>query len=94
MLEELTIDELHEKSKARIAITSDNLLETEKILTNVLSLNDTKIDGNELHIFDNVDINEVIKAIVNNNIRIKNISKLEDNIETYYMKLLGGAMHA
>ena len=93
LMKELSIDELHNQSKSRIAIEALELDKLFNLLKDSLSLNEIKIDGNELLIFDDVDINDILKVIVNNDFKIKNIAKLEDNIETYYMKLIGGALN-
>ena len=93
LIKELSIDELHNQSKSRIAIEALELDKLSNLLKDSLSLNEIKIEGNELLIFDDVDINDILKVIVNNDFKIKNIAKLEDNIETYYMKLIGGALN-
>lgn len=93
LIKELSIDELHNQSKSRIAIEALELDKLFNLLKASLSLNEIKIEGNELLIFDDVDINDILKVIVNNDFKIKNIAKLEDNIETYYMKLIGGALN-
>ncbi len=93
LIKELSIDELHNQSKSRIAIEALELDKLFNLLKDSLSLNEIKIEGNELLIFDDVDINDILKVIVNNDFKIKNILKLEDNIETYYMKLIGGALN-
>lgn len=93
LIKELSIDELHNQSKSRIAIEALELDKLFNLLKDSLSLNEIKIEGNELLIFDDVDINDILKVIVNNDFKIKNIAKLEDNIETYYMKLIGGALN-
>lgn len=93
LIKELSIDELHNQSKSRIAIEALELDKLFNLLKDSLSLNEIKTEGNELLIFDDVDINDILKVIVNNDFKIKNIAKLEDNIETYYMKLIGGALN-
>lgn len=90
LIKELSIDDLRNQSKSRISIEADNLELVLDTLKNKLNINDYKIDGNVLNIFDSIDINLVIKEIVNNDIKINNIGRYEDTIETYYMKLIGG----
>ncbi len=90
LIKELTIDELRDKSKSKILIEADDLDLVENTLKEKLELKEIKNEGNELNIYDPIDINDVMKVFVNNDIKIKNINKSEDTIETYYMKLIGG----
>ena len=90
LIKELTMDDIHNQSKSRIVIEASNLEEIKNKLEEKLDLKDIKINENELYIYDLIDINEIIKFIVKEKITIKNINKLEDTIESYYMKLLGG----
>ena len=90
LIKELTMDDIHNQSKSRIVIEASNLEEIKNELEEKLDLKDIKINENELYIYDLIDINEILKFIVKEKITIKNINKLEDTIESYYMKLLGG----
>ena len=92
LLKELSIEELHSASKPRIIIDAVNISNIEETLKKELNLLDTKIDNNILNIYDDIDINEIIKSLVSNNIKVNNISKIEETIETYYMKLIGGIL--
>ena len=90
LIKELTMEDIHNQSKSRIVIEASNLEEIKNKLEEKLELKDIKISGNELYIYDLIDINEILKFLVKEKITIKNINKLEDTIESYYMKLLGG----
>ena len=92
LLKELSIEELHSASKPRIIIDAVNISNIEETLKKELNLLDTKIENNILNIYDDIDINEIIKSLVSNNIKVNNISKTEETIETYYMKLIGGIL--
>ena len=93
LLKELSIEELRDRSKSRLVIECEDVEGLDKVLTDKFDLKDVKIEGKELHIFDAVDINEIIKEIVDSNIKIENIGRREETIETYYMKLIGGARY-
>ncbi len=94
LVKELSIDELHSQSKRRIAIEASNLEELELALKEKLKLNNIKVEGKELFIYDEIDINDLMKFLVKENISIININKKEDTIESYYMKLIGGIRNA
>ena len=91
LLKELSIAELHDASKARIAVEAEDVEGVGRALTAALSLTDVQTQDNALFIFDPVDINDVIRVLVEENLRVTNVGKREDTIETYYMNLIGGA---
>lgn len=94
LVKELSIDELHSESKRKIAIEASDLEGLELLLKEKLNLTNIKIEGKELFIYDEIDINDLMKLLVKEKIMINNINKKEDTIETYYMKLIGGIRNA
>ena len=94
LLKELSIKELHQQSKPRIEIEAKDVVEVEKVLISKLGLKSTEIDGDILNIYDSIDLNDVLKCLVKNSVTVLNISRKEDTIETYYMKLMGGNNNA
>ena len=90
LLKELSIDELHKQSKPRIEIELKNPQEVAEVLKKKLGLTNLEVEEHVVNIYDIIDINDLMKCIVKNNIVVDNISKKEDTIETYYMKLMGG----
>ena len=49
-------------------------------------------DGNKLYIFDDIDINDIMKFLVKKNITVNNIGVIQDTIEDYYMSLMRKAI--
>jgi len=94
LLKELTIKELHQQSKPRIEIEAKNIDEVAKLLQSKLSIKSFEIENEVLNIYDSIDLNDVLKCLVKNSITVLNVSKKEDTIETYYMKLMGGKVDA
>ena len=90
LLKELSIDELHKQSKPRIELELKNPQEVAEVLKKKLGLKNLEVEEHVVNIYDIIDINDLMKSIVKNNIVVDNISKKEDTIETYYMKLMGG----
>lgn len=89
LIEEISINELHNKSRRKTVI---NLVNNEDInnLINLLALKDYTIEENTLIVFDEVDINSIMKVLVEGEIKIKGIDNVEETIESYYIKLLSG----
>ena len=94
LIKELTIKELHEQSKSRIELEVADPDKVSKLLESKMKLKTIKVDGNTISIFDSVDMNDVMKCLVKNSVTVLNISKKEDTIESYYMKLIGGKSNA
>lgn len=95
LLEEISIDELHHKSRRKIQIRTNDLESLRNELINNLNLNEVIIEENSLFIYDDIDINSLMKFLVNNNIIIDEINVRQDSIEDYYISLiLGGNKNA
>ena len=94
ILDEISIEDLHAKSRKRVFIASDEPEALKDYLVSNLKLNDVEIENNVVSIFDDVDINIVMKALVNGNKEVKDIGVKEDTIEDYYINLVVGGKHA
>ena len=90
LLEELSIDELHDKARHKTAIRVKNPAELKDLLDKSFKLQETKIEGETLIIYDAVDINDIMKFLTKENIRIEGIYAGEETIEDYYRQLMGG----
>ncbi len=88
LLEELNIDELHEKARRKISIRVKDVDKVSKKVIDDLKLQETKVEGEYFIIYDLVDINDVIKFLVNNKITVDGISSNEETIEDYYRQLM------
>ena len=92
LLDELTIEELHHKARRKIILESDNIDKIEKAVLKEFKVKESNKDGNKLYIFDDVDINDIMKFLVKKNIAVNNIGVIQDTIEDYYMSLMRKAI--
>ena len=92
LLKELTVEELRDQSKTKIVIESDEAEEIERTLVRALSASNIVTEGRICTIYDPVDLNDVIRVLAQNELKVTNISRQEDTIESYYMKLIGGGL--
>lgn len=90
LLEEITIDELHKKSRKKIVLRNNDLVSLRSFLIEKLDVNDIVIEDNSLSIYDDIDINVLMKLLVDNNIIIDEIGVKQDSIEDYYISLIVG----
>lgn len=88
LLEELSIDELHDKARRKISIRVKDVDKVAKKVTDGLKLKETKVEGEYFIIYDLVDINDVVKFLVDNKINVEGISSNEETIEDYYRQLM------
>jgi len=90
LLEELTIDELHHKSRRKIILKNNDLDSLKNFLIEKMNLNEVSIEHNSIFIYDDIDINVVMKNLVENDIKIEEIGVRQDSIEDYYISLIVG----
>ena len=88
LLEELSIDELHDKARRKISIRVKDVDKVAKKIADGLKLKETKVEGEYFNIYDLVDINDVVKFLVENKINVEGISSNEETIEDYYRQLM------
>ena len=87
MLEELTIEELHQKARKKLVIGLKNELDMSQTIK-LLNINEYAVKNNDLIIYDELDINDCLNKLVQNKIEINKINMLEDTIENYYINLI------
>ena len=88
LLEELSMEELHEKSRRKIVISVPNASEIEAKLKEDFSLEQTAIEEGKILIYDELDINALMSYLVKEKILIEAIRVDEESIEDYYLNLI------
>ena len=93
LVKEISFDELHQLARKKIVI---RVKDTEKVSQDLVSqfkLQEIKLDGEFISIYDTLDVNDVMKYLVSNKIKIESISSSEETIEDFYQQLMdkGGA---
>ena len=88
LVEEISMEDLRNRSRRRVLLTAENPAELKEKLVDLLGLQDVAEEGNTLAVYDPVDINDFMKALVDNAIRIDSISVHEETIEDHYIKLI------
>ena len=88
LLEEITIDELHNKTRRKLEIAIKDLSNYKDKLLNYLNISDYETFNDKITIYDSLDINSVMGYLVENNIKVESFSVIEDTIEDYYINLI------
>ncbi len=92
LLEETSMEELHEKARNRIVVESSNNELLIDLLKNKLALEEVVLDNNKIIIYDHVDLNKMINLFYENKIEIHHFNEIEGTIEDYYLNLVMGGM--
>ena len=92
LVSEFNLEEFHKNSRKRTILKCMNESDNEKVvklLMEELNLKEVHIDNNSVVVYDEININDIIKFLVNNNIIIENFNVINDTIEDYYIKMIG-----
>ena len=92
MVEEISIDDLHAKSRKQIYLETPKAEDAERVLKEKLNLKEIKIFKNEVSIFDDVAIADVMKVLLENNIPVSNFQTKQESIEDYYIERIRGGI--
>lgn len=88
LVEEITVDKLRERFFKKIEIEIDKTRKNVLKLFN--NLEEVELLDNKLIFKKPKDIDNIMKILVKNEITILNISTIQESIEDYYLKLIGG----
>lgn len=88
---ELTKDELEKEVRKCILLEVGNITKTVNLLELQLNITNYKIIGkNKIKVFEKITINEICKILIDNDIEIQKIEESCEEIESYYLNLVGG----
>lgn len=90
MVEEISIEDLHANSRKQIFIETKQSEEAANILKEKLNLKEITVFKEELNIFDDVEIADVMKVLLENKIVVTNFQTKQESIEDYYIKRIKG----
>ncbi len=87
LIEEISMDDLHKQSRKHILIVSQDNEKMESAIR-TLSLKEVEVSENVYKIYDETDLNDVLKALVENNVKIASINVKYDTVENHYFSLI------
>jgi len=95
LLEQLTLDELNAKCKQYLHIKVDNPEKAATIIETRLKTNDFEVMPNGvIKLFDSIDESGKLSSIlVNENLVIEEFMPMGQDLESYFMKRIGGIHH-
>ncbi len=91
LIEEMTASELADKSRNYLHLKVKDASETSIILENELGIKDYEVfPDNVIKIYDEFDEENISLTLYKHNIRVKEIMPIEESLEEYFTKLVGG----
>ena len=85
MVKEMSMDELKEVTKNHLRIETDDNGKAKKVLENS-GIRNVKIEEkNELKVYEEIDVTEAIRILLDNNLRIKEIYENNCSLEDYFL---------
>lgn len=95
LIEEFTAKELEDRCKVCIQVTVDDIKKAAFVLEKNLGSRDYKVSGKDtLLIYDLLDRQmEINRCLIENHVEVKSICMDGDDLEAYFIKLMGGKQH-
>jgi ABC-2 type transport system ATP-binding protein len=91
IIEEISNEELQSKGEKRATLKVSTTDGANEILNDIGVSNFTiNVENNTILIVGDINLNEILKALIAHEILVLNIDNSNDTIEDYYMKLIGG----
>ena len=88
LLEEISMEELHKKTRSNTKITFRKIDDINENIIEKLNLQDYRIEGNSLFVYDQIDINLIMRVLISENIELESITSSSESIEDYYFKIM------
>ncbi len=91
LIKEISAEELEQVCRKciEVSVANDNVAE----LIKKTRLHNYEITNDKVKIYDDIYMQELLDIFKNQNIEIKSINNRDENIEEYYLNLVGGVHH-
>ncbi len=95
LIRELTAEELHAEARRSVELTVDNVAGAKSLLMQTFPDISLEVkDETTLAVYSEINAGELVKALVTGGFTVVNVFSREENIEEFYMQLIGGEAHA
>lgn len=93
IIKEITAAKLQEEMSKTTDITVDNPEELYKLLAGLYEEKSIRYIPNGVRLMGEININEVLSAVIGNGIHITSVNCKESSFEDYYLETIGGARY-
>ena len=90
LVKEISFDELHQIARKKISLRIKNAEDVSKLLIKHFNLQEVKVEGEFITIYDTLDVNDLMKFIFSKQLVVESISSSEETIEDFYQQLIEG----
>lgn len=90
LIKEITAEQLHNECAKTTSISADDPRRLSEIVKETIE-NKCEYTADGVKIFGNLDLSELLLAIINGGVKILSINCSETTFEDYYLSLIGGA---
>ena len=80
--------QISDKTRSNTKITFRKIDDINENIIEKLDLHDYRIEGNNLFVYDQIDINLIMRVLVSENIELESITSSSESIEDYYFKIM------
>ena len=88
LIEEITVEELHQRCRKAIKFTVDNTSNLPKVIKE-LNVKESKVTpSGEVVIYDSLDINNLVVCLDKNGMKVISFNTTDESIEDYYLNLV------
>ncbi len=95
LIRELTAEELHAEAKHSVELTVSNASDAAAVLKEAFAGISLEVkDEKKLSVYSEIAVGELVTAITVKGIALENVFNKEENIEEFYMELIGGGKDA
>lgn len=94
LLKEITAEELKQECRPTTFINTPNRETLQTVLNATLPPEDFFFTGRGARIYGDVNLNDLLKKLIDADVQIESVNCYQSSIEDYYLSLIGGHRHA
>ncbi len=91
IIKEITAEQLKHECRPSTFISTDNVSGLYETLVKVVSGQDLHVTPNGIKIYGDVDLNQILKTVIDGGVKILGVNCNQTSIEDYYLSVIGGA---
>lgn len=91
IIKEITAEQLKHECRPSTFISTDNVSDLYQTLAGVVAEQDLHVTPNGIKVYGDVDLNQILKTVIDGGVKILGVNCNQTSIEDYYLSVIGGA---
>ena len=91
IIKEITAEQLKHECRPSTFISTDNVSVLYQTLAGVVAEQDLHVTPNGIKVYGDVDLNQILKTVIDGGVKILGVNCNQTSIEDYYLSVIGGA---